>query len=278
MATDEAARSARRARLRRAQAVHPRHANGLAATLQLAIAEVGQREPARDERPGLGADVDLARRCERLEPRRHVHHVTQWPARPVSLQVTRDDDPAVDAAVHLERVPGPSLEGGPQVVDRGVELERGAHRADCVVLVGDGVAEHREDGVTHELVDAPAVAGHDLSRLVVDEVHQLADDLGIDRLGHLRVPRRIREEHRDETAFGLRMRRRLVSGEGIPAAVAEARPGRVGSAAPRTREVRHGRDRLTEEPTADEGGGSAVDPSQSRPGSPWLSLARSRRQ
>ena len=197
--------------LRGAQAVHPRDSNGLAPTLQLALAEVGQGEPARDERPRLGTDVDLAGRCERLEPRRHVHHVAEWPARPVALQVARDHDPAVDAAVHLEGVPGASLEGGPQIADRTVELERGAHRAHRVILVGDGVAEHREDGVTHELVDAPAVAGHDLPRLVVDEVHQLANDLGVDGLGHLRVARRIREEHRHEAAFGLRMRRRLVS-------------------------------------------------------------------
>ena len=131
------------------------------------------------------------------------------------MQVARDHDSAVDAAVHLERVPGASLEGGPKLVDRGVELERGAHGPHRVVLVDDRVAEHREDRVTHELVDAPAVAGHDLPRLVVHEVHQLTNDLGIDRLGHLRVARRIREEHRHEATFGLRVRRRLVTREPI---------------------------------------------------------------
>ncbi len=143
--------------------------------------------------------------------------------------------------MHLEGVAGTSLERRTELVDRAVELERGAHRAHRVILVHDRVTEHREDGVAHELVDPPAVARHDLARLVVDEAHQLADDLGIYGLGHLRVPRRIREENRHETAFRLRVGRRRVSAQRATAPVAEAGAGWVGGGARRAREVRHGR-------------------------------------
>lgn len=113
------------------------------------------------------------------------------------MQVAGDDDAAVDATVHAERRAGQRLQIWPHRIHGSVKLQRGTHCPLGVVFVRDRIAEHDEHRVTHQLVHSATEPHGDRLCSRVDASHHLADDLGIQMLGHGRVPGGIREQHSD---------------------------------------------------------------------------------
>ena len=63
------------------------------------------------------------------------------------------------------------------------QIERAAHRSLGIVLEGGRRSPDRHDRVADELLDRPAVRGDDLGRRLEVSVQELADRLGVARLG-----------------------------------------------------------------------------------------------
>ena len=158
-----------------------------------------------DEARRLVAEQDLAGAGRLLEPRRHVDRV----AGDERVPLAGDDLAGVDADPRLE----------PEPVHVVAQLDRGAHRAQRVVL-----GRHRdpEDGhhrVADELLHrAPVALEHAASRLVV-AVHQGTQRLRIGALADRRRPGQVAEEHGDDLAH---LTRRRGDGERCPTRRAEA--------------------------------------------------------
>ena len=147
------------------------------------------QEPGR-----LAAEQRRARLGRLLQARGDVHRV----AGREPLRRARHDLTGVDADPCLHAEPGQRLQ----------DVAGCPHRAQRVVLVQHGHAEHRHDGVTHELLDAPAMPLDDrLDPLVVADEDR-AQGLRIDGLAERRRAFDVAEEHRHGLSQLARRRRR----------------------------------------------------------------------
>ena len=97
---------------------------------------------------------------------------------------------------------GAGLDARPEVTDGLDQLEGGANGPLGVVLVGDRRAPDGHHRVADELLDGAAVAIDDLARHVEVAGQQLPDGLRVAAFGERREPDEVREEDRDEAAFG----------------------------------------------------------------------------
>ncbi len=142
------------------------------------------RRLADEDRPGLR---------DRLEARCRVDDVA-------------GDHPLVRGADRHGRLAGQharaSVQPGTQRPDRLDELECGANGQLRIVLAGDRCAPHGHDRVADELLDRAAVAAdHDAGQLEVAR-EQLTRLLRVAALGEGREADEVREQDRDQPAFG----------------------------------------------------------------------------
>ena len=98
------------------------------------------------------------------------------------------------ALPHIGAVPG---------VDPTAELQCGEHRAQGMVLMGDGGAEQRHEAIAQELIDVAFVAMNGIDSELEEPVQNVVHGLRPELLGHLRRVRQIAEQHRDLLAFSL---------------------------------------------------------------------------
>src|SRR5262249_10113465 len=107
-----------------------------------------------------------------------------------------DDRSRVDAHAYpeLETVTLPHL--ALHCLEALLHREGGAQRPAGMVLTRD-VTEEGHDAVTQKLVDCPVMLVHDLQHDVEGPVHDLADLLWVELLGHCGEARDVREEHGD---------------------------------------------------------------------------------
>ena len=80
------------------------------------------------------------------------------------------------------------------------QLQRGTDRAQGVVLVRRGDAEHTHDGVADELLDRPAVALDHGAGIVEPACDDAAQRLGVEPFAELRRPCDVGEEDGDRSA------------------------------------------------------------------------------
>ena len=124
-------------------------------------------------------------------------------------------------------------------MDRVAQLDRGAHRAERVVLGGDRDAEHGHHRVAHELLDRAAVALEDHARGLVVAPHEGAQRLRIGAVADRGRAGQVAEQDGDDLPHLARRRRR---GERCAARRAEAEVG--GALAPALSTDRHVRESI----------------------------------
>ena len=206
-------------------ATHERRLDPLAPALAAALGDDPERPPRRDRgglaleellagrlegdrarRGALGglADEDGAGRRHRLEPRRGVHHVAGH--HPLADGTDRDRCLAGQDA-------GPQLEGlvarlAPEMADGVDEVEGRADRPLGVVLLCDRRAPDGHHGVADELLDRAPVALDDLPAQIEVARQELADLLGVGRVGAGGEADEVGEQDADEPALGGRLRGR----------------------------------------------------------------------
>ena len=198
------------------RAAHRRHDPGgppqplrLGLALQGVLAGVGEpdglarqplRRSVRQDLPGAGRGLD---------PGRGVHRVPGHHALADRAQVDRH------LAGHHARAGGqPGHAGlGPERRDRGHQVQRGPDGAFGVALGRDGRPPHGHHRVADELLDRSAVAADHGPGHPEVAGQQLADGLGITRLGQRREAHQIAEQHRAHAPFGHRL---AVRGGGVP--------------------------------------------------------------
>jgi hypothetical protein len=78
--------------------------------------------------------------------------------------------------------------------------------------MGGGHAEHGEDSVTEEPVDATAVAGHQLHHRLQQRVDQISRRLGVQIAGAADRLTHVREDHGHKPLLAPQVRDHLVSG------------------------------------------------------------------
>ena len=134
-------------------------------------------------------------RRRRLEPRSRVEHVAPGHALPLADACAERDDRLAGG----DADPNPQLAGRILLVqerDRGEDRKTGAHRPLGVVLVGDGCAEERDNGVADELLDRAPVALEHLAKLRVVRLEQRQHVLGVEVLGAARRADDVHENSR----------------------------------------------------------------------------------
>jgi hypothetical protein len=143
------------------------------------------------------AHEDLARLRGRLQPLRRVHHVAH------GRVVAAGPQPADQHLAGVQPDPEPNVEAQvrPGRRHRAVQLQRGAHGALGIVLVGDRGAEQGEDGIADDLVD-PAAEGLDVRDQTLEApVDQPFHLFGITSLGHRREAHEIGEQDGHDPAL-----------------------------------------------------------------------------
>src|SRR5262249_5329867 len=80
------------------------------------------------------------------------------------------------------------------------EVEGGAHRAQCIVLVNGGDTEDRHQRVADELLDGPAVPCDHGAGDVVEAAHDAAERFRIELLAQARPAGDVPEQDRDDLA------------------------------------------------------------------------------
>ena len=156
------------------------------------------------EAPRLLADQDLPGRSGLLQARRGVHDVADDDVRVAVCALpgsyTDDELAGVDARAHREAHAPVALQLIVEPVQLARHRSRRANRAQRVVLAHDGRAEDRHDGVADELLKAPAVLLDDRAHDVVEERHDRAHRLGVERLLHRGRSCKVRKNDRDRLA------------------------------------------------------------------------------
>ncbi len=157
-------------------------------------------EGDRPARRPIGSVVDehRARRSCALQTGRGVDEVTGHALTGRGIQEDRGfarghSDPNCDVGDPCTPPEHPHLVG---------EIERGAHRPLCVVLVGDRRSPHAHDRVADELVDRSAVPADHISCGGEEGREEVTHLLGVAGLRHRRIPNHVGEQHRDQAAFG----------------------------------------------------------------------------
>ena len=188
----------------------PPHDRPEVADLEQAVGGHGLRLSLRAERlHGLGphrvadetvrrlAEQHLAGPCGLLQPRGDVDRIACHERLPVG-RVAGHDLAGVDTDPERDPRAEPPLELLVQGREPRLHLERGAARAQGVVLVCLGHAEHGQHGVADELLDGAPVTLERPSHLVEVREHQAPNRLRVDPLAHRRRAREIAEDERRE--------------------------------------------------------------------------------
>ncbi len=142
-------------------------------------------------------DSDAVDRGRGLDPGSSVDDIScRHPFATLGVRIERDNGLAgVHSDTHREGEPRIRLV---QLLDR---LEHRQARPDGplrVVLVCDGSAEHRHDGIADELLDRAAISLYALARARVVRGEARLNLLRVGRLGRRREPDEVAEEHGDD--------------------------------------------------------------------------------
>ena len=152
--------------------------------------------PARDDLAGLADGEEPRGEVGRVTDRRVVHAE-------VATDGPDDDGPSVDPHPHAELDPVGTLGLFGQRLEVGLDPERRAQRALSVVFMRDRRPKERHHAVTEELVDCALVTVNRFQDDLEGAVHDCVDVLGIERLGHRRKSRHVREHHGDDLPLAL---------------------------------------------------------------------------
>ena len=152
-----------------------------------------------DEAERRLSEQHLTRPCGLLQPRGDVDRIACHERLPVGC-VAGHNLAGVDADPERDPRAEPPLEVLVQKRKPRLHLERGAARAQGVVLVCLGHAEHGQHGVPDELLDGAPVTLERPSHLVEVGEHQAPNRLRVDPLAHRRRARQIAEDERRELA------------------------------------------------------------------------------
>ncbi|HMA47392.1 MAG TPA: hypothetical protein VKP11_09365 [Frankiaceae bacterium] len=175
-----------------------------------------------DEAVGGVAHEHLTGVGDLLEPGRHVDHVPEGEIQAAG-RLGDHDLAGVDAGPQVEAHPPPAAQLGVELTEARVQLGRGAHCAQRVVLADDGNAEQRHHGIPDELLHVAAVPLQGGRGVLVVAGHHLPQDLrvqplpeagGVDHVGEDRghdlayLPARDRRErppapHAEAPAVGI---------------------------------------------------------------------------
>ena len=163
-----------------ALAQHPRGHDRRGQALDLDRAEILIVEQPAGQPPRARRDHHRARLGQRLQPRREVRRLADDPAFlrfALADEIAHDHQAGGDADPHLQWRRRDGVEPG-HLLD---QLQRRAHRALGIVLVGPRIAEIGEHAVAHVLGDKPAAAPDHLGDAAVIGADHRAQILGSSR-------------------------------------------------------------------------------------------------
>ena len=150
----------------------------------------------------LRADEHLIGAGERGQPRRDLRRRAAQRVPPrVVAQSLGDQDADVDATLDPERRPERLRDRRAHLTSPLAQLERRAHGAKIVVLVGGRHAEQRHDLVADRLIDDAAVPLHDLRRGPPEVAEECLDLAGRQPLDERAVVGHRCHDHRRPAAF-----------------------------------------------------------------------------
>ncbi|OQA92963.1 MAG: hypothetical protein BWY25_03135 [Chloroflexi bacterium ADurb.Bin222] len=144
---------------------------------------------------GAVGDEDAAGRRDALQPVRQVDGGTDGGVLPGGAQGSQDDRARADADAQVQR--NRRLEVRAQLLDGGLDFQRGADGLFGVVLTRPIGAPERHDGVAHVFVNAPAPLQDDPVNPLPEEVEQLGDFLGVEALREPGKVGDVGEQHGD---------------------------------------------------------------------------------
>ncbi len=186
----------------------------LGPALDVVLAVEARLDEPFDQPLGRIADQAPAFGRERLQPRREVDDVADRGQRGVVALDLRDHRHAAgDARAHhrllaeaLRELPAPAGEGG-------VDRHRRAARAQGVVFLRIGNAEHRHDAVAGVAADRSAMVADGAGQLVVHRADEGQGAFFAEPFDRRGKPGHVGEQHRDMASF--RASRRSGPGNGV---------------------------------------------------------------
>jgi hypothetical protein len=149
--------------------------------------------------PGRLPDQHLGWRSRLLQARGHVHGVAQY-ERAASRSAPGDHLPGVHPGAKLEGHAPVALQFLVEFGQGRLQLHRGPHRSQGVVLVQPGNAEHPNYGITDELLDRSLMPFQYLPHPLEILAHHPLERLRVQALAQRRGPRQVAEHDRDRFA------------------------------------------------------------------------------
>ena len=168
-------------------------------------AEIGVFEQPAGQPPRARRDHHRAGLGQRLQPRREIRRLADHRLllrRALANQIADDHQPGADPDPHLQRRPRRRVEPGHLLH----ELQRRAHRALGIVLVGPRIAEISQHPVAHVLGDKAAAAPDHLGNAAMIGADHRAQILRVEPCRQCRRADQVAEHHRQLAPLGRRRR------------------------------------------------------------------------